>query len=222
MEFYEFLEKIVSYIPEQFNSIKDVAEIFLSIFFIFCAAATCFFGHSFHKVWNYFFFFGLGFIVPVFALGLLFKPQGNGYYVIIAVCTVIGIVCSVFSKKLFRAQVFLTSFFMVFISLPSYISFLGKWLSVFIGFTAAIIAAILSIKYKYITVIVTTAFTGSQLLWNLFEGRFSLNHTLVTIFAIITALFGLAVQCYVERKELKETFEEIKERKNKIEVKIKH
>lgn len=47
-------------------------------------------------------------------------------YALIAAGVVCGGLCSYFSKKLFKAQLFVTAFLMVFISLPSYLSFMGK------------------------------------------------------------------------------------------------
>lgn len=84
------------------------------------------------------------------------------------------------------------------------------------GFVVAIVAAVLSIKYKYIAVICTTAFSCALMLWNVINGAFGLNHVAVMIFAALTSVAGLAVQCLVERKKLKETFEEIKEKSKKV------
>ena len=53
------------------------------------------------------------------------------------------------------------------------------------------------------------------MLWNIIENTFELNHTLTVIFALLTGIAGLAVQCYVERNELKKTYDEIKEKSKK-------
>lgn len=42
-----------------------------------------------------------------------------------------------------------------------------------------------------------------------------MNHTLRMVLAIIMEIIGFAVQCYVEHKELKESYEEIKEKGKK-------
>lgn len=84
------------------------------------------------------------------------------------------------------------------------------------AFILAIAAGILSIKYKYIMVIITTSFSGSFMLFNIIESKTNFSHIPITIFSIVFALIGLAVQCYVEREELKETYEHLKERKKQI------
>ncbi len=90
-----------------------------------------------------------------------------------------------------------------------------------LGAAVAIVAAILSIKYKYIAVIVTTAFSGSMMFWNMIESKFNAPHTLTNILAIVMGALGLALQIYVERKELKESYNEIKETSKKVKKKIK-
>ncbi len=42
-----------------------------------------------------------------------------------------------------------------------------------------------------------------------------MNHTLRMVLAIIMGIIGLAAQCYVKRKELKESYEKIKEKGKK-------
>lgn len=216
MEFYELIEKIISYIPEGFESQKQAAEIILPWILGFCTAATCLFGHTVHKIWNAFFFFWIGFLVPMFLIEFVFAPEGTVFWILAVVCAALGVICAVYSKKLFRIQLFITTLIMVFISVPAYLSFLGEAGSVLAGFLIAVIAAILSIKYKYIMLIITTSFSGSFMLFNIIEKHFGFGHTLSTVFAVIFAFIGLAVQCYVERKELKETYEHLKEQRKKI------
>jgi len=216
LEFYELIEKIISYIPEGFESQKHTAEIILPWILGICTTATCLFGHMVHKIWNAFFFFWIGFLVPMFIIEFAFSPEGAVFWIFAVLCAGIGIVCAVYSKKLFRIQLFFTTMIMMFISIPAYLSFLGETGSVLAGLVIAIVSAILSIKYKYIMVIITTSFSGSFMLFNIIENHFGLGHTLSTVFAVIFAFVGLAVQCYVERKELKETYEHLKEQKEKI------
>ena len=216
MEFYEFLEKICGFIPDNYESLKSAAQAVMPVLFALFAGATSFAGHFMHKVWNAFFFFGIGFIVPLFVLFALFKPSGAVFWILVVLCAACGVACAYFSKHLFRAKLFITSFLLVYIAVPQYLSFLGKFGSVLAGFVVAIVAAVLSIKYKYIAVICTTAFSGALMLWNVIEGAFGLNHVAVMIFAALTGVAGLAVQCLIERKELKETYEEIKEKSKKV------
>lgn len=216
MEFYEFIETVISYIPPEFEKLSRLAEIILPWILGICTAATCFFGHTVHKLWKAFFFFGIGFIVPLIAVEALFAPKGAVFWVCVIICAGIGVVCAVYSKKIFRVQLFITTLIMVFISVPSYLSFLGDSVSVLLGFIIGVVCAILSIKYKYIMVIITTSFSGSFMLFDIFENVLGLPHIIKTISAIIIAFIGLAVQCYVEREELKETHEHLKKRSKQL------
>lgn len=87
------------------------------------------------------------------------------------------------------------------------------------GIIVAVIAALLAVKYKYLAVIVTTAFSGSMMFWDMIESHFAFNHNLSMIFAIVMGFCGLLCQCVVEKKELKETYEHIKENADKVKKK---
>lgn len=158
MEFYELIEMITNAVPDGYENVRLIMESALPWALAVCSAATCFFGHTVHKIWNYFFFFWIGFLVPVFLLGLIFDASGDRMYALIAVGAITGAACSYYSKKLFKLQLFVTAFLMVFISLPSYLAFMGKAASVAVSLTLGAAAGILSTKYKYIATIVTTAF----------------------------------------------------------------
>lgn len=215
MEFYEFFELIYKYVPDSYPAVKNTMQIMLPVLFAIFTGLSCFFGHFVHKIWNAFFFFGLGFISLLFIFFAIFEPQNTAFWILVFICAAIGIVCAYYSKQLLKTQIFITTFLMVFIAVPDYFSFLGNTASVFIGLALALAASLLSIKYKYITIIFTTAFSGALMLWNIIENTFELNHTLTVIFALLTGIAGLAVQCYVERNELKKTYDEIKEKSKK-------
>lgn len=216
MEFYELLEKIIGAIPPGYENVRFAAESALPWILGFCSAATCLFGHKVHKIWNAFFFFWIGFLFPVFIIGLIFEPAGSRMSALIIFGIICGIICAFYSKKLFKAQLFITTFIMVFAVLPSYLTFLGSAGSVAVGFIAALAAGILSTKYKYIVTIITTSFSGAFMLFGVFEANLGLAHSAASVLSVITGIIGLAVQCCVERKELKETWETIKEKKEKI------
>ena len=216
MEFYELLEKMIDAIPPGYDSIRIAAEAALPWILGFCSAATCLFGHKIHKIWNAFFFFWIGFLVPVFVLGLLFDPKGLGMNILIVFGAVCGCLCAYFSRHLLKLQLFATAFFMVFAALPSYLAFLGKAASVAVGFAAAVTAGILSTKYKYIVTIVTTSFSGAFILFGVLEANAGLTHFAASVFSVLAGAAGLTFQCFVERKELKETWENLKAKKEKI------
>ncbi len=216
MEFYELIEKIINAIPDGYENISAAAEAALPWILGFCSAATCFFGHKVHKIWNAFFFFWIGFLVPVFIIGLIFRPAGFWMNVLIIFGIICGGACAFYSKRLFKLQLFVTTFLMVFATLPSYLTFLGNTASVAVGFIAALAAGILSTKYKYIITIITTSFSGAFMLFGVFDANTPLNHTAASVLSVICGIIGIAVQCFVERKELKETWESLKEKKEKI------
>ena len=221
MEFYEFFEKIISYIPNDFESLRAICEGILPWIFGLLTLATCFVGHFTHKIWNVFFFFGIGFILPLFILFVLFKPNGVVFWIIVLLCVAVGVLCAIYSHHLHKTKLFITTLLMVYIAVSGYLIALGKGVAVLIGIVVAVVSAILSVKYKYIAVIATTAFSGSMMFWNMIESKFGTPHILVNVLAIVMGVVGLGVQIYVERKELKETYEDIKEKSKKVKDKVK-
>ncbi|WP_297031207.1 hypothetical protein [uncultured Eubacterium sp.] len=158
MEFYEFFEKTVSFVPSDFEHFKNICELILPWLFGILTVATSFAGHFMHKVWNIFFFFGIGFFVPLFASFVILKPTGAFFWVLVLLSAVIGVLCAVYSHKLHKTKLFITTLSMVYIAVSGYLLGLGKGISVLIGIIVAVIAALLAVKYKYLALIVTTAF----------------------------------------------------------------
>lgn len=216
MEFYELIEMITNAVPDGYENVRLIMEAALPWVLGVCCAATCFFGHTVHKIWNYFFFFWIGFLVPVFLLGLIFDASGDRMYALIAVGAITGVACSYYSKKLFKLQLFVTAFLMVFISLPSYLAFMGKAASVAVSLALGAAAGILSTKYKYIATIVTTAFSGAFMLFGVLEPTLGIPHAAAAVLSVALGAAGLSLQCFIERRELKESWEELKEKKNKL------
>lgn len=99
MEFYELIEEIIGFIPEQFEGLRHNAEIVLPWILIICTAATCLFGHKVHKIWNAFLFFWIGFFVPLFIIEALFKPTGVLFWICAVLSAGVGVCCAVYSKK---------------------------------------------------------------------------------------------------------------------------
>lgn len=216
MEFYELIEKIIGLIPGQFENLRHNAEVILPWILIICTAATCFFGHKVHKIWNAFLFFWIGFFVPMLIIEALFSPEGVIFWICAILSAGVGTCCAVYSKYIHKVELFITTFFLVLISVPAYMSFLGDAGSMIIAFILAVVSGILSIKYKFIVLIITTSFTGSFMLFDIIEEKSGIQHIYIMIMATLVAFAGLAVQCYVEREELKETYEHLKERKNQM------
>lgn len=211
MQFYEFFEKICGFIPDQYEGIQATAEIALPWLFGIFALATCFCGQFMHKVWNVCLFFVIGFFVPLFILFVLFQPEGRLFTVFEILCLALGIVCAYYAQRLHRIRVAVTTFLMVYIAAPSFLKFLGGGMSVFVGFLLAIILAFVSVKYKYLTVMATTSFTGAMLFWGMVASKTGMSHVVVMLLTVLVGAIGLAVQCYIERKELKKSLTEVKE-----------
>lgn len=211
MEFYEFFEKICGFIPDQYKAIQMTAEAALPWLFGIFALATCFCGHFMHKVWNACLFFVLGFFVPLFILFVIFQPEGILFTVFEILCLILGIVCAYYAQRLHRIRVAVTTFLMVYIAAPSFFEFLGRGMSVFVGFLLAIILAFVSVKYKYLTVIVTTSFTGAMLFWDMAAAKTGMSHVVVMLLTVLAGTAGLVTQCYIEREELKKSLTEVKE-----------
>ena len=221
MEFYEFFEKIIGFIPENFRKTSEICEAALPWLFGFFTLATSFVGHFMHKIWNMFFFFGIGFFVPLFVLFAIFRPSGTVFWVVVLGCVAIGVLCAVYSRHLHKTKLFITTLLMVYIAISGYLIALGRGVAILFGIVVAIIAAILSIKYKYIAVIANTSFSGSMMFWNMIKAKFGAPYIIVNILAIVMGIAGLAVQIYVERKELKETYKDIKDKSKKVKQKVK-
>ncbi len=220
MEFYEFFEKIASYIPNDYVHIKQAAEALLPWLFGFFTLATSFFGNFVQRIWDIFFFFGIGFFVPLLIIFALLEPSGIIFWTIVIICVAIGVLCAIYSHHLHKIKLFVTTLFMVYIAVSGYVIGLGTALAILIGIAVAITAAILAIKYKYLTVLATTAFSGSMMFWDMIEAKFTISHTLVMILAIVVGVCGLAVQCVVEKETLKETYNEVKDKSEKVKDKV--
>lgn len=77
-------------------------------------------------------------------------------------------------------------------------------------------SGVLSIKYKYMMLMITTSFSGSFLFWNVMEDLLSFTHLLMTAFAVLMGFLGLAVQIFIEKEELKESYHGIREHTEKV------
>lgn len=221
MEFYEFFEKIVSYIPEGYESIKHVCEAILPWLFGLLTLATCFVGHFMEKVWNFFFFFTLGFIIPLFLLYWIFTPSGFLFWLMVVLCVALGGLCAYYSHHLHKIKLFVTTFFLVYIAVSSYLIGLGKLTAVLLGFIVGILAGILNIRYKYIAVMATTAFSGSMMFWDMIESRYTINHILVQVLVIVLGVLGLTFQTFIEKEELKKSYDHVKGSYQKVQEKSK-
>ncbi len=133
MEFYELIEKIIGFIPDEFENLRNFSEIVMPWFLGICTAATCLFGHKVHTVWKAFLFFWIGFFIPLLILQIILEPTGALFWLCTVLCAVLGVLCAVYSKKIHKAELFITTFFIVFISVPAYLSFLGNSGSILAG-----------------------------------------------------------------------------------------
>ncbi len=217
MEFYEFFEKLIDFFPEGYESAKAMCQACLPWLYAIFTIATCFFGHFMHKVWNACLFFSIGFFLPLIILfAVLKEPSGVLFWILVLACLAIGVLCAVYSKHLFKTKLFITTFVMVYITVSDYLITIGKGIGILVGLLLALIAGILSIKYKYMMLMITTSFSGSFLFWNWMEDQLSFSHLLMTAFAVLMGCLGLAVQIFVEKEELKESYHGIRKHSEKV------
>lgn len=81
----------MSYVPADFQQLKTACENILPWLFGLLTVTTSFAGHFMHKVWNIFFFFGIGFFVPLFAFFVILKPTGAFFWALALLSAVIGV-----------------------------------------------------------------------------------------------------------------------------------
>lgn len=211
MEFYDFFEKLVGYIPDGAKTVKSFCTAALPWLYAVFTGATCFAGNYMRIFWNVCLFFCGGFFFPLLVLYAIFKPGDFVLWIFVAISALCGGACVYFSKYLYKTKIFVTAFFIVYISVSDWlIGSVGTAGAVFVGLALALAAGILGIKYKYITVICITAVSGSMMFWNMIENTFKISHYATLCFTILMGVGGIAVQAAVQKEDLKKSYENIK------------
>ena len=192
MQFYGLFEKIINYIPDSFTIVREYIYIALPFVLMACALFTAFFAYYILPAVNY---------------------NDVVFWIMGGVCLLVGILCAYFSKYLFRAQLVVSNFALVYASLPAFIVFLGDIPSKIVSAIVAGAMAFLNIKYKYLFILLTTSFSGSFIFWEVIENRYNIKYTFV--YAIIMGVLAFAFQCYMNRKQIKDTYKDVKKKYKK-------
>ncbi|GEM_PF-1063798 len=213
MEFYDLFRDLIGYIPKRLGFVSDFFYEALPLVLIASALFMAFFGLKYLSLWNGVTFFFLGLTLSADVL----LPKRNlsdiTYWSLLALCLIIGVLCAVFSKYLFRLQLVLTTFLVTWAALPSYITFFGDTFARTVSAIVALALAFLTVKYKYLILLFTTSFSGSFILWGVIEDRYGVPYK--TALAILMGIAASAFQVYFNREQLRETYKDVK-RKYKI------
>lgn len=213
MQFYDLFRTLLDYIPERLSFVSDFFGSVLPFVLMACALFTAFFGLKCASLWcsGTFFFLGLTFsahyILPAVNL------KNFDYWLALGICIIIGVLCAFFSKYLYRVQLTVSLFFLVLAGMPSFIFFFGDIFAKVISAVVALALAFLSVKYKYIIVILTTSFSGSFIFWNVVSNVYELPFEF-----LISAAMGVAALCFQviwNREQLKETYKDVIAKYNK-------
>ncbi len=215
MQFYDLFKDLIGYVPADYGEVRSFLGFMLPVVLVVCALFTSFFGLKCAALWC---------SVTLFFVGSSFSAKyllpnrdltDANFWIMFAVCLIIGMLLGVFSKYPARIQLIVGLFTLVYASLPSFISFFGETFSKVISFIVALALAFLTVKYKYIIIIATTSFSGSFIFWNVMDDEFSIKYK--TFYAVVMGIAALAFQCYMNYDKLKETYKDVKMKYEKTE-----
>lgn len=215
LQFYDFFKSLLDYIPQELSGVHAFFISLLPYILMVCSLFTAFFGLKCAKWWCALTFFFLGASVSSQLLLPSVDLDDMRFWIMLGVSISVGIICGYFSKYLYRAQLVISMFTLVYAALPSFILFFGDAVSKAVSLLVGLALAFLSVKYKYIIAIATTSFSGSFIFWGVIEDTFSVPYK--TLFAVLTGIAALAFQCYMNRETLKNTYKDVKEKYKKTE-----
>lgn len=213
MQFYDLFKDLMSLIPESLSGVRGLFSEVLPFVLLACSLFTAFFGLKCAGLWCSLTFFFTGVVVS--AQLLLTDPDiyELWYWIALSVCLSVGVICAFFSKYLARVQLVASEFALVFASVPTVLLFLGGVPAKVVSFIIALAIAFLTVKYKYIIIIVTTSFSGSFIFWEVIEQHFAFRYKLLC--AILTGVAALAFQVWMNWEQLKNTYEDVKKKAEK-------
>ncbi len=210
MLFYDLFKELIGYIPERLGFLSGFFYETMPYVLMACALFTAFFGLKYLAAWNGVSFFLIGLALSSSALLPKRDLTDLDYWISLAFCLIIAILCAIFSKYLFRVQLVVTTFFAVYATLPSYITYFGETFSEIVSAVVALSVAFLTVKYKYIIMIFVTSFTGAFAFWGVMEDSYGVKHKI--LFALLTGVVASAFQILINYEQLKETYEEVKKK----------
>lgn len=208
MQFYDLLRTFIEYIPERFSFISDFFGGVLPYVLMGCALFTAFFGLKCAALWCSVTFFFLGSSLAAQYIITTVNLKDFEFWFALGICLSAGVICAVFSKYLYRLQLLVSLFFLVLAGMPPFISHASDLFARIVSAIIALALAFLSVKYKYIIVIITTSFSGSFIFFNVLSQMVDVPYEFA-----ISSLLGvaaLAFQVIFNREQLKETYKDVK------------
>lgn len=200
MEFYDFLARVVSYIPAEFAGTAAAAQALLPAVGLVFALLTCFLGYRLHRVWITLSFAFVGFWGG--ALLCMFIP-GISSTVALWIGLAVAIGAGFLSHRLFAVGLFCYNAWLIFSLVYELTApLLPGWACTLLALALGIVAGILVLRFKMVVTISTTcvsgAFTAAPMLLRV--TGFSDNQILFYTLAVLLALGGAAVQLMLEDK----------------------
>ena len=215
VQFYDLFKSIFDNIPAGFPAVREFLTELMPYLLMGCALFTAFFGLKCASAWCCVTFFMLGGTVSAKLLLPAFNMYDFWFWVMFSVCIVIAILSAYFSQYLFRAQLVVSMFFLVYASLPAFVWYLGEWGAKIVSLVVACALAFLTVKYKYMLIIATTAFSGSFIFCEVMAERYAMPYEKPV--GILMGVLAFMFQCFICRKQLKETYEDVKWKVEKTE-----
>ena len=209
MQFYDLFRNLLTYIPDRFSYVSGFFSELLPLLLMVCALFTAFFGLKCGSLWCGTTFFLLGSSLSAQYILPSVDFQDLGFWFALSLCVIIGVLCAYFSKYLYRVQLAVSLFFLVLTGMPPFIFHFGDLFARIVSAVVALALAFLSVKYKYLIVIVTTSFSGSFIFWNVISS----NYYDVPFEFFVASFMGVAALCfqvYFNREQLKETYKDVK------------
>ncbi len=215
MQFYDLFKDIIAYIPERYTLLNSFVSAFLPFVLMACALLTAFLGLKCIKWWCMltFFFFGTGLSAKYLIDGVDF--YNVRFWVTVGICLAVGIVCAVFSMYLARVQLACSEFLIVYAALPPLILSAGEIPAKIISAAVALAIVFLTVRYKYLVILPTTAFSGSFIFWEVAVRYTDIGNEKLN--GIIMGIVALAFQCYISSEQIKNTYEDVKRKVKKTE-----
>ena len=215
MQFYDLFKDAISYIPERYTVLNNVVSAFLPFVLMACALLTAFFGLKCVKWWCMLTFFFFGTSVSYKYLVDSIDFYDFKFWLLIALCVSAGIICALFSMYLARIQLAGSEFLIIYSALPPLILAAGEVPAKIVSALVALAVVFLTVRYKYLVLLPTTAFSGSFIFWEVAVRYTEIGNEKLN--GIIMGVLAFAFQCYISREQLNNTYEDVKKKVKKTE-----
>ena len=114
-----------------------------------------------------------------------------------------------------RIQLAGSEFLIIYSTLPPLILAAGEVPAKIVSALVALAVVFLTVRYKYLVLLPTTAFSGSFIFWEVAVRYTDIGNEKLN--GIIMGIIAFAFQCYISREQLKNTYEDVKKKVKKTE-----